>query len=234
MGIDDTHKMILFMLDKTQTQFVSHEQIDDALHMAQMQRFMELYGNIKEYQPGRPIPRSAYGMTQAIDDELKPFKVTESYTTTSNALVNFSGLSGTYAHLLGLRIVYMENGVEQQSGVKVLSEDQIAQRINSQIIAPTDNQPVALIGSSSIQLFPDNKAHTVMVSYLRLPNKPVYSYTLGSDGRTVTFDSANSVNLEFPDTSYNDIVMKALNLLSVNTKDAFLNQFSQAKTQQGI
>ena len=234
MGIEDTHEMILFMLDKTQQEYVSHERIDDALHMAQMQRFMELYGNLKQYQPGRPIANVAYGMTQKVDDELKKFKTTETYTTATDALVNFSSLSASYAHLLSLRIVYTENSVERQSGVKVLSEDQIAQRINSQIVAPTDNEPVALIGNTSIQLFPDNKAHSVIVSYLRLPTKPKYAYSVGSDGRTVTFDSANSVDLEFPDTSYNDIVMKALNILSVNTKDSFLNQYSEVKTQQGV
>ena len=234
MGIEDTHKMILFMLDKTQLEYVSHERIDDALHMAQMQRFMELWGNMREYQPGRPIPRVAYGMTQSVDDELKKFKTTETYTTAADGLVNFSSLTQSYAHLLGLRIVYTEDNVERQSGVKVLSEAQIAQRINSQIVAPTDNDPVALIGNTSIQLFPDNKVHEVIVSYLRLPAKPKYAYSVGSDGRTITFDSANSVDLEFPDTSYNDIVMKTLNLLSVNTKDAFLNQYSQLKTQTGV
>jgi len=234
MGIDETHRMILFMLDKAQMEYVSHELIDDALHIAQMQRFMELYGNMKEYQPGRPIPRVAYGMTQNIHDELRNFKETETITTGNDGLVNFSVLTKTYAHLLGLRIVYTDvNNQERHAPVKVLSENQIAQRINSQILAPEYNEPIALIGKSNIQLLPD-QSHKVVMSYLRLPNKPKYAYTLGTDGRTITFDVTSSVDIEFPDTSYNDILMKTLNLLSVNIKDPFLNQYTEVKTQQGV
>jgi hypothetical protein len=234
MGIQDTHKMILFLLDKAQMGFVSHEEIDNALQIAQMQRFMELYGNIKDYQPGRPIPRVAYGMTQKVHDELRNFKEEEFFVTASNGLVNFSGLSSSYAHLIALRGSYVDSSnTINHFMIKVLSEDQIAQRLTSQIVAPTTYDPVALIGKSSIQLFPD-QVHKVTVYYLRLPNKPKYSYTMSSDGRTVIFDSSTSVDLEFPDTSYNDILMKALNILSVNAKDAFVNQYSELKNQQGV
>ena len=84
MTIKETHNFITFVLNKEVSGYVSPTDIDRALDRAQMSKFVELYGNPKGYQPGRPIPPIAYGMTQKIADDLRKFKKVESYETSTD------------------------------------------------------------------------------------------------------------------------------------------------------
>lgn len=75
MGINEVHEYIQFFLKKENGGYVSHEEIDKALDMASLNKFTELFGNPKQYQPGRPVPSVSYGVTSRIHDDLRKFKV---------------------------------------------------------------------------------------------------------------------------------------------------------------
>ena len=68
---------------------------------------------------------------------------------------------------------------------------------------------------------------------MRLPNAPVLAATYGgSDGRTVTYDPTNSVQLEFSDIYCNNILSRALKLIGVNMDEEGIEQFAQSQSQQ--
>ena len=149
MTIKEIHDYIVFILNKETTGYVSHNDIDTAIDRGQMSKFMELYGNPKQYQPGRPIPAIAYGQTQKISDDLRFFKRREQFTSTSAGIIEFTNLT-EYLHLLGVYVVGTLNNtpsntyvvtdgtVAYSAGtssrtfakpVKVVSEDQLADRL---------------------------------------------------------------------------------------------------------
>ena len=84
MTIKEIHDYIVFILNKETTGYVSHKDIDAAIDRGQMSKFMELYSNPKQHQPGRPIPPIAYGQTQKISDDLRYFKKREQFTSDSD------------------------------------------------------------------------------------------------------------------------------------------------------
>ena len=69
--IQDVHNHILFLIDKEQNGFVTHGEIDQALHLSQMEFIAEL---IKQN-----------GTNGYINDALSPFVYKESYNTAATA-----------------------------------------------------------------------------------------------------------------------------------------------------
>jgi|TARA_B110000091_G_C13773097_1_gene457608 hypothetical protein len=282
MTIKEIHDYIVFILNKETTGYVSHNDIDTAIDRGQMSKFMELYGNPKQYQPGRPIPPIAYGQTQKISDDLRFFKKREQFTSTSAGIIEFTNLT-EYLHLLGVYVVGTLNNtpnntyvvtdgtVAYSAGtssrtfakpVKVVSEDQLADRLVSQVSAPSTTSPIGILGDSGnkIQLFPEVE-HSGYIMYLSKPIKPLFShvvdgrkivhnstssaatFTAGStltlpDGTIVnagaTYTLPGSIELNWAEDCVNDIINKALSSLGVHLEDQNVTQYTEVKNQTGL
>jgi len=282
MTIKEIHDYIVFILNKETTGYVSHKDIDAAIDRGQMSKFMELYSNPKQHQPGRPIPPIAYGPPQKISDDLRYFKKREQFTSDSTGVINFTGLT-EYLHLLGVYVVGTLNNTPNNSyvvtdgtvayttsttnrtfakPVKVVSEDQLADRLVSQVAAPSTTSPIGILGDSGnkIQLFPEVQ-HSGYIMYLSRPIKPLFShvvdgrkivhnasssnatFTAGSaltlpDGTTVsagaTYTLPGSVELNWAEDCINDVINKALNFLGVHLEDVNVIQYTEGKNQTGL
>lgn len=221
MTIQDIHNFILLLLNKHNTGYSTPSEIDEALDRAQMWYFNRVYGNIEEYQPGRPSPRVAYGMTTAVHDHLAPFKNIDTSASNSTGLVT---LPSDYMHLIHISL----NDVS----VPVLSEDELSYRRQSFIAAPSSNEPVAVIsGKGKIQLYPKQTYNTLQVHYLERPAKPVFGFT--QSGRTITYNSGTSTQMEWNEPALNAIIMRAVQYLGVNLEDQLAVSYAEGKIQQG-
>lgn len=221
MTIQDIHNFILLLLNKHNTGYSTPSEIDDALDRAQIWYFNRVYGNIEEYQPGRPSPRVAYGMTIAVHDHLAPFKNIYTSASTSTGLVT---LPSDYMHL-----IHVSN---YNVSVPVLSEDELSYRMSSYIAAPTSNEPVAIIsGKGKVQLYPKQQYSTLEIHYLERPAKPVFGFT--QSGRTITYDSGTSTQMEWNEPALNAIIMRAVQYLGVNLEDQLAVSYAEGKIQQG-
>jgi hypothetical protein len=282
MTIKEIHDYIVFILNKETTGYVSHKDIDAAIDRGQMSKFMELYSNPKQHQPGRPIPPIAYGQTQKISDDLRYFKKREQFTSDSTGIINFTGLT-EYLHLLGVYVVGTLNNTPNNSyvvtdgtvaytssttnrtfakPVKVVSEDQLADRLVSQVAAPSTTSPIGILGDSGnkIQLFPEVQ-HSGYIMYLSRPIKPLFSHVV--DGRKIVHNAAassatftassaltlpdgtsvaagatytlpGSVELNWAEDCINDVINKALNFLGVHLEDVNVIQYTEGKNQTGL
>jgi len=222
MTIKEIHDFILLLLNKHNTGYATPEEIDTALDRAQMWYFNRLYGNIEEYQPGRPVPRVAYGMTQALHDHLAPFKESDTDNTTSGGLLVISNTD--YMHLLAIS--------KANKTIPILSEDEVAYRLDSYILAPTSSEPIAKIsGDGRVQLYPKEAHSDIDIDYLVRPAKPVFGYT--QSGRTITYNSGTSTQMQWNEPALNAIIMRAVNYLGVSLEDGLAVQYSEGKIQQG-
>tara|TARA_Y100001937_G_scaffold29821_1_gene42965 strand:+ start:3325 stop:4203 length:879 start_codon:yes stop_codon:yes gene_type:complete len=291
MTIKQIHDYITFVLNKEISGYVSPSDIDKALDRAQMSKFVELVGNPKGYQPGRPIPPIAYGMTQKISDDLRFFKRREQFTSSNTGVIDltasthFTNLSvaPTYLHLLGMYATTTLNNVSTSTfsnsagiltesvstasktlnnPIKVVNEDQLAERLVSQIAEPSNTFPIAILGNNGtkFQIFPESTT-SGFIMYLERPTKPFFSFVVdgrkiihntstsatlthtatnnltGQDGSSVSAGNttvlAASVDLGWPDDCINDIINRALTMLGVHLEDVNMTQYSELKTQQG-
>lgn len=221
MTIQEIHDFILLLLNKHNTGYSTPSEIDDALDRAQMWYFNRLYGNVEEYQPGRPVPRVAYGMTSAIHDHLSPFKATSTSNSSSGGVVT---MPTDYMHVISI----LKNNVP----VPIISEDELGFRLASNIVAPSSTEPVAVIsGSKQITLYPLEQHNTLVIHYLKRPAKPVFGFT--QSGRTLTYASGSSTQMDWNEPALNAIIMRAIQYLGINLDDQLAITYTEGKIQQG-
>jgi len=116
--------------------------------------------------------------------------------------------------------------------VKMINEDELSNRLNSQIDPVANATPVGeMIQLRKIQFYPKVNTYTGTVSYMRKPLKPVYGYTV-TGGRTIVYDPATSTQLEWRESDINMVLLKALSSIGINLSDAEVSQFAELKSQQ--
>ena len=222
MDLKEAHDFIRYILEKERGGWVAPEEIDENLHRAQWEKFNEDYG--------------AYAFNQNAKDALSPFS-TKMQFTSANGIVSFPTTVGTipfYEHLLSMYVQYYDNIAQKirYKSIKLLDEAQIAQRLDSQILAPLVTDPVGeQIGVGVFQLYPATNL-AGYAYYLRQPIKPQFVYTFGTDGREIIYNQSASTQMEWNLSSMNKILLKAIQLAGVNLNDEQIVQYTAAKDQQ--
>jgi hypothetical protein len=137
-----------------------------------------------------------------------------------------------YLDLLDITIQYTASGRDVYYSVKMTNEDEIGDRLNSQINPPLETAPVGqMVAARTIQLFPSNRVYTGFITYMRRPKKPVYGYSIVG-GRSIVYDPSSSVQLEWKDSDINFILLKGLASIGINLSDQEVSQFAELKSQE--
>ncbi len=219
MDINQIHNWINFITNKAQGSYYSIEEIDMALDRAQMTYFNETYAQ--------------YSLAEKIDDSLSPFKTKYSFLTsdTTSGLVT---LPTNYLYMTGGHISVVDHGNAKSRPLKVLTEDELSYRLNSQLRPVTNNTPVCIIagksaGSTLLQLFPA-VAMAGTIYYLRRPAVPAMGYT--QSGRTITYNSGTSTQLEWNESEIMEIMIRAIESLGISIDDQQMIEYADAKTKE--
>jgi hypothetical protein len=112
-----------------------------------------------------------------------------------------------------------------------MPEDELIIRLESQVIPVSSDEPIAIMNrENKVQLFPET-THNGGVYYLRRPVAPVFAYS--QVGRTVTYNSGNSIQLEWKPNDIMNIITIALQYIGINLSSADVVQYADAKEKQG-
>lgn len=227
MTIQDIHKLILFILKKEQNGYISHEEIDSVLDRSQLVLFNQYHTN-----PKVPALAARYGESQRIDDALSVFKAKYTFTNadTAGGVVT---LPSNYLHLISAYTTYYSNALAKNvfNAVQVLNEEELIERLNSQVIPVTSDDPICIMNSNNkIQLFPD-VPQSGGIYYFRRPAVPRFNFTLS--GRTETFVQNGSQDLEWREFDVLNIITIALSYYSIRLSNEEILQFAELKTAQG-
>lgn len=226
MDLQVVHGLVRSGLGKDRSAYFDPEEIDTALDRAQLDEFIYLVGDAAGYQLGRPVPMAAYGMNRKIHQDLMPFKETVDVLSTDyNDISNVNGsgpdgvivLPSNFEYLTSLR-----GGLNER--FSIISEDELAQKLNSDICPPTTTYPAAILAGAGgvvndidigtkkkIQLFPE-AGRKATYTYLRRPAAPSISQSLA--GRVLTYDAGASTQLEWGDQAVVRIVRRAVAYLA--------------------
>lgn len=227
MTIQDTHSLVLFILSKEQNGYISHAEVDMILDRAQLVLFNQYHTN-----PKVPALAARYGESQRIDDALSPFKARYTFTTADTA-GGVVSLPSNYMHLISAYTTVFSNalGKNVYNAVQVLNEEELIERLNSQVIPVTSDDPICIMNANNkIQLFPD-VPQSGGIYYFRRPAVPKFNFTL--NGRTETFVANGSQDLEWREFDVLNIITIALSYYSIRLSTEQVLQFAELKTQQG-
>jgi hypothetical protein len=210
-SLNDLYNFYRYIVRKERGVFVTIPQFNANMDAGNLDAFMEYF--------------KGYGADQQIHDALRVFKVYQPFTSTSAGFVTYPS---DYFHLLGNPFTVAGSTVNT---LKFVNEDELSFALTSQQRPVTNAYPIGVDTSTGFSIYPQS-TQTGAYFYLRRPASPVLAYT--QSGRTITYNSAGSTQLEWEEVYWNNILAKALRYAGVNMDEKgisdFANQYN-AETQ---
>lgn len=196
MQINEVYNKVVTDLRKSRNGFYSISQFNADAERAQLDA-------VTQYMEG-------YSATQKLHDALSVFKATPYIFTLTTSPAGVVTLPENYTHLLSGSVIVFDNstGLPKKKAISFVNEDERDIRLESQVRPVTKTTPIGVGGNRTIQLYPATP-QAGEINYLRLPLTPVYAYSLsGTYNRTITYDAANSQDIEFNDLYMSNIIAK--------------------------
>lgn len=244
MNINNFKKFIEFVIRKAPSGGnPTPQQFNLTLERAYIGAIMERCGNPREYQPGNPIPRMGWQITQKITDDLG-FLLTMRTFILNNGKLNIpdgstvrdinNSIAPKYLHFSSLRFNYItqpDGTIEQKEiDIRPLKDSEIGTATASHLASPTTRFPVCAFYDTYIQVYPKT-LQKVNFTYLKIPTTPIWAYT-EVNNRPI-YDSANSVDIDAPDDMINDIASRMLSYMGISIRDINFTQYQEAQKQMG-
>lgn len=208
MTIKEIHDLFNLLADKEAGAYFPPGDIDKFLDRGQIWLF-------NEYLP-------LYAESAEIDAALTPFKDKVDYSTNSSGAYTIAS-NRNYVRLrsINVSVVHSTYGT-QRHDVKIMKDDELANRLKSQLLAPSASNPVGEeVGTGSFIIYPA-ATHAGTIRFFRRPAAPVFGYT--QVGRVITYNSGTSTQLEWTEPYQNKVVLRALHLAGINLNDQQLQQ----------
>jgi hypothetical protein len=245
MNLGQIFKLVDFIANKDQTgDTITPDQFSDAILPAvNIMFFKKKYGLPEDYQPGQPIPRQAWELTQKMSDDLRKFKeVNPALIINSNGVAS---IPADYVHrsLITKTYIPYTGANPKTTTVEVLTDSEAGERRGNSITGPTIKNPFCVFQKNYIQFYPSN-LQSVEFTYLRLPKTPFFDYTIANDqyiflpagqfhnGTVLPAGTpSRTVELEWPEETHIDFVMRIMSFVGINLReDQLINFAEQAKT----
>lgn len=104
----------------------------------------------------------------------------------------------------------------------IITPEEWGDRMRSEILGPDQENPIAKIEDGKIYVQPDEFT-AINLTYFRRPNEFIYNTTIAGDGRSESFDSGTSTDIEFEIEHTKEIIRRALVTLGVSfqNREAF-------------
>lgn len=218
MNINEAFEYLNFWISKERGSFYTIPQLEQLVDRGQISLYEDL-------QP-------KYATSQRIKDALAPFKSTYNFTTqVSGYVIVPSNLN--YLNLLAIQVYFNISNTRTYAAVQLVNEDEIANRLNSQIDPVTVTSPIGeQVGQQTFRLYPINSSgYNGNISFLRRPIAPVFGYSVIS-GRVIVYNPVTSTQLEWSEEWMNLLLLKALRSIGINLTDASITQWAEARNQE--
>lgn len=164
-----------------------------------------------------------YGTTQKLHDALRKIRVYYQFTSDAAGMVTFPE---DYTHILGSPFTVTGSSVNE---LVFVQESELPFALKSQLRAVSNSYPIAVDTATGFSIYPQS-TQIGYFNYLKRPATPTLAVT--QVGRVITYDSVNSIQLEFSDIYFNHILAKALVYAGVNMGEAEVTAFADAYAKE--
>jgi len=214
MTIEEIHDIIIQDINKQQNAYVTHEDIDRALHRAQLDQYKDYMDIIREYNHLKGASQTTSSTLHRAINSLRSFFVSEEESSSNQGVFTIPDDCEFIDSLW----------TQNYSDVKFLTHKEALKRHNSDIIPPTTSEPIAVMGDTTILVFPIDDID-LRLWYYKTPPTPKFAYTISN--RVVTYEEGDSVQLDWNETDQNNIINRALayldNQLQIRKNDTTQN-----------
>jgi len=220
VNLEEGYEFLNFFVNKVTGSYYSPPELDLIVDRGQMSLFEEL--------------RPKYATSQRIQDALAPFLEDYEFTA-SNTLSGYIIVPSdrNYITLLDIQINFGISNRTVYASVPIVNKDERSNRLNSQLNPVTVTSPIAeQTAPRYFKIYPIS-GYEGTVTYFRRPVAPYFDYTLIS-GRVIQYNSAQSVQLEWPEDWQNAVYIKALSSIGINIRESDIEQFAEQKGQNNF
>jgi len=233
MNINEVYEFLQYVSDKDQSGNLTPKEFNISMPRALNEWVLKQYNNVNNPSP----TGKGWQNNQSVTDNLRFLLKKEPL-----AQVNSEGvldLPDDYLHISSIiyNVKTSENGntVVQPKSVDIAKDNEVASFTGSYIYKKRIDSKRYAIASfvGDTLVFKPKNIGVVELNYLRKPIDPFWSYTLDQSGRPV-YDPINSVDLEVPDRSVNEVVMMAASYLGINLRDKSLIDYAEMQKQKGV
>jgi len=207
-NINNLYELFRDIVRKQRGVYVKIPQFNNYMDSGQMDAFAEWF--------------EPYGETQKLHDALRQLRVYYPFTSNFAGFVTFPS---DYIHILGSPFTVTGSTMNE---VVFVNESELTFAIKSQLRPLSNEYPIAIDTATGFSIYPQ-QTQIGFFNYLKRPATPNLSYT--QSGRTITYDSATSTQLEFSDIYVNNILAKALKYAGVYMDEKgvsdFANQYNE-------
>lgn len=222
MTIDQAYLLVQYAVSKNiQQGYVSPDDFNNAINMAQGSYLDYLLGQYQKYMPGRPSSPVTFSETQRIRTSLAPLI----YGTVLN--IDATGLSPFPSDFEQVDSMWSLYNIYR---IRFTQQDSLWSKYRS-TIDPVESNPLYLLKHEGFQFYPENLAQARM-SYVRTPPPMLWAYTLDGNGIPV-YDPANSIQPIWETTDMMNIIVRALAIIGVNLQFGMVSQYAQEIKIQG-
>lgn len=222
MTIDQAYFLTKFAVSKNTSQgYVSPDDFNNAINMAQGSYLDYLLGQYQKYMPGRPNAPVAFSENQRVRTSLAPLIY--------GALLNIDS-AGIAAYPSDFEQVDAMWSAYNIYRIRFTQQDQLWSKYRSTIDTVQSN-PLYLLKEEGFQFYPENLAQARM-SYVRTPPPMLWAYDLDGNGIPV-YNEANSIQPIWETTDMLSIVVRALDIIGVNLQFSIVSQYAQEIKQRG-
>jgi|TARA_R100000479_G_C6391208_1_gene205226 hypothetical protein len=229
------------LANKEQKGFVTPSVFNNFAAIAQVNVFKDIYASSSKGlvdRVRRIDPSRNFSKVNNVKEDLSVFSKTATITKSNGVfakpddLIYLIGLTTNGSVLLGqstrtnIEIVYDESKIDH-----ILKSD---------LSAPSDSHPIALV-SSDIEVFPSS-VNKIRVSYYKYPQGVVPNtgaksvslpnYAFNTSSGVHVFDAANSIDFELPDHYVPELVVELAKLIGINLRDKDVFGYGQAEELQ--
>lgn len=213
--INDIHSIINFATDKGVTGYHKPEDIDNEIHAVSTDLWQKFFDQ--------------YAITKKISSYMSPFEVVD-----IDLVVSTLGKVVMIKEIVHPTLV-LDSITSKE--IHIRERYQWGKEINDPIAFPTTDYPICLFADKT-----DNKFNVevlpveiekVTIYGLKKPAKPVWTYTIGSDGRRVfdatatNPDGGTYQDIEWSELLFNDIRNRVLKVMGINLRESHITQFAE-------
>lgn len=202
--INNLYNLFQYIIRKERGTFCTVEQFDQNLDAGQLDAIAEWF--------------APYGVDQKLHDALRPIRI---YTPIFSDATGYVSFPTNYLHLLGNPFVVNGSSFYE---LDFVSEAEFVFAMNSQQRPVTATNPIAFDTSTGFKMWPE-QMYQLALNYIRRPSTPVLFYT--QVGRTITYNSAGSTQLQFSEIYWNNILAKALKYAGINMNEDGVYKFAE-------
>lgn len=243
INVNNVYQTVLLVLNKEQRGYITPDEFNKTATQVQLDIF-EMYFDSLNQQLRVDQADFDYSNRQFnLDNNISQFKCIGDLTYSAGRFSlplsdNLTSLSVNYNDTPQPdQIAFYRIGTVTYNGGTKPIEIQRAQRDNiykiqrSDLAAPTEDYPVYLYESGSLEVFPSTILTDVSCSFIRKPRNVIWAYSTGPQGQYIQ-DVANSQNFEINSNDQVDLVLKILQYSGIVIRDPQIVQAAANEVAQ--